>query len=213
MDFIVQSPVTFCLLAITIYFSYKVMEDPYGKHKYMFEPYAIKHGKEYYRFLSHGLIHADWIHLLFNMYVLYSFGSLVEDVYGQLFGPILGPIFYLLLYLLGLIMSSMFSFFKYMNNPSYRALGASGAVSGIVFAFILFMPTQSMGLIFIPGVRIPAVIFGLLYMAYSVYMSQRGNDNIGHDAHYWGSVWGFAFTAMLQPKLILYFLDQITGYF
>ena len=110
MDFIVQSPITFCLLAVTIYFSYRVMDDPYGKHKLMFEPYAIKYGKEYFRFLSHGLIHADWIHLLFNMYVLYSFGSLVEAVYGQVFGPILGPVFYLLLYLLGLIMSSLFSF-------------------------------------------------------------------------------------------------------
>jgi len=208
-----DAPITFLLLAITVFTSYKVMDNRYEKQKFMFNPYTIKRQKDWGRFLTHGLIHADWMHLIFNMYVLYMFGAVVEGAYMTIFGKILGPILYLVLYLSGLVMSSLYSYFKYQDSSHYNALGASGAVSGVVFAFMLFAPTAEMGLIFIPFVTLPAFVFGLLYLAFSAYMSKRGTDNIGHDAHFWGSVWGLVFTGLLMPSLFVSFFEKIRLYF
>ncbi len=208
-----EAPLTYLILAITVYTSYRAMQDPYMKGNFMFIPYVIQRDKQWYRFFSHGLIHADWIHLLFNAYVLFSFGAQVEIYFSLIWGKAFGPIIYLGLYGSGLIMSSLYSYFKHKDNGGYQALGASGAVSAVVFSFILLMPTSGMGIIFIPGIHFPAVFFGLAYLAYSAYMSKKGRDNIGHDAHYWGSVWGFAFPIVFKPVLFLVFLDQVKGYF
>ena len=202
-----EAPLTYLLLAITIFTSYRAMEDYEMRDKLIFNAYTINRHKEWYRFFSHGLIHADWIHLLFNAYVLYAFGAQVEIYFKYIFGEGLGPLVYLTLYVSGLAMSSLYSYYKHKDNPSYNALGASGAVSSVVFAYILLLPTSSMGLIFIPGIYFPAIIFGLAYLAYSAYMSKKGTDNIGHDAHYWGSVWGFVFPAVLKPALFMMFLE------
>jgi membrane associated rhomboid family serine protease len=204
-----EAPITYLLLAITVFSSYKAMEDYQMKDKMIFHPYTIKRYKEWYRFFSHGLIHADWIHLLFNAYVLYAFGAQVEMAFYVLWGKALGPIVYLAMYVSGLAMSSLYSYYKHQDNAGYRALGASGAVSSVVFSFILLSPTADMGLIFIPGIRFPAVVFGIAYLLYSAYMSKKGRDNIGHDAHYWGSVWGFVFPVVLMPPLFFHFLTQI----
>ncbi|MFK7798845.1 MAG: rhomboid family intramembrane serine protease [Aureispira sp.] len=210
---IVDAPLTYLILLITVYTSYRYMEYDSGKANLMFIPYEMQREKQWYRFFSHGLIHNDWIHLLFNGYVLVMFGGMVEMSLKSpyLFGA-LGNMVYLGLYISGLVMSSLYSYYKHKDNRGYAALGASGAVSSVVFAFILLAPTSSMGLIFIPGVYFPAVFFGLAYLAYSVYMSKRNMDNVGHDAHYWGSIWGFVFLAALKPMLLYSFFAQIKAY-
>lgn len=209
-----DAPMTFLILAITIFTSYRYMDDPYEKSKLMFNGPAIHRKGEWYRFLSHGFVHADWVHLFFNSFVLYMFGTLVEMAFQSIFG-IMGGIIFLLLYVTGLVMSSVYSFYKHKDNSRYYSLGASGAVASVVFAFILMAPTAGMGLLIISditGIYFPAFIFGFLYLAYSAYMSKHGNDNIGHDAHYWGSVWGFVFLAALKPILVLYFFEEIVAY-
>lgn len=178
----------------------------------MFNAYQIKHHKEWYRFFSNGLIHADWMHLIFNMYVLYIFGQAVEDgfkhvaIYGAK-----GPLFYVLLYVLGIAMSSLYSYEKNKDNPYYNALGASGAVSSVTFAFIVLAPTAELKIIFLPFLPLPAYIFGLLILALEHYLSRRGNTGIAHDAHYWGAIFGIVFTIALKPQLAIDFINEIRG--
>jgi membrane associated rhomboid family serine protease len=205
-------PLTLLLLALTIFTSVRYMERGSGKHQFIFVPYEIKREKTWYRFWSKGLVHGDWIHLFFNMYALYLFGGILERtlVMPELFGQ-WGRLVYLGLYLSGLPMASLYTYYKEQDNPGYRALGASGAISSVVFAVILLYPFLPLGLIFIP-IEFPAILFGLLYLAYSHYMGKRNMDNVGHDAHYWGSIWGFVFLLVLKPVLFLAFINQIKFY-
>lgn len=177
----------------------------------MFRPAVIHERGEWYRFLSAGFIHADWMHLLFNMYVLYAFGEYVEGAYEAVFGPFEGKVLYLVLYLMGIAAASIPSYYQHQGNYTYAALGASGAVSGIVFAFIFFSPWAMLSLFFF--IPMPAILFGIGYLWYSNYMAKRNLDNIGHDAHFWGGVFGFLFTivaaAVIQPALISNFLSQL----
>ena len=179
--------------------------------KLSFNAYEIKHKKEGWRFFSYALIHADWTHLIINMFVLYSFGDVVETLLNYYFG-IKYLIYFLLLYIGGIIFSILFDFRKNKDNVYYNAVGASGAVSAIVFSSIILYPAGSIYLFFIP-IPIPSAIFGILYLVYSAYMSKRAKDNIGHNAHFWGAIFGVIFTIILKPKLFLIFLEQITNIF
>ncbi|MEI6764901.1 MAG: rhomboid family intramembrane serine protease [Bacteroidota bacterium] len=178
-----------------------------------FNPFNALHSKQYYRFFTYGLLHADWMHLLINMFVLYSFGTVVESFYKhpEIFAE-KGILYYILLYVGGICLSVLPSFGKQKNNPVYNAVGASGAVSAVVFASILFAPLNKIYLFFIP-IGVPAFIFGILYLVYSWYMAKRGKGNIGHDAHFWGAVYGVVFTICLKPMLALYFYDQVRMFF
>lgn len=152
------------------------------------------------------------IHLIFNMYVLYEFGRIVESLFTRAFGE-LGTMLFVVMYVSGLIVASIPSYFKHQHHPGYASLGASGAVSGIVFALIFFAPLQLFYLFFF--LPIPAILFGVGYLWYSHYMDRQQRDNIGHDAHFWGAVYGFVFTAVcaavLRPALLQSFLSQLTG--
>ncbi len=203
--------ITYIIIAITVITSIKGMDDYSMKNKLMFNAYAIKHHKEWYRFFSGGLIHADWTHLFFNMFSLFMIGKHVESYYSDfyVFGS-KGPLFYILLYVGGLFMSSVYSFEKHKNNSYYNALGASGAVSSVIFAFIILNPTAKIGLFILPPI-IPAYIFGGIYLAAEYYLGKRGNTNIGHDAHFWGAVYGMLFTIALKPSLFNLFIQQIIG--
>lgn len=168
----------------------------------LFEPFVIKTRGEWYRFLSHAFIHAHWPHLLVNMFVLYMFGRNVEILYFELTGqPVLTH--YMMLYIGGILVSSIPSYRKHIYDPAYRAVGASGAVSAVLFAQILMLPTSPVEFLFLP-VPIPAFVFGALYLVYSWYMDKRGGDNVAHDAHFYGAVWGILFTTALEPDLILH---------
>jgi len=179
--------------------------------KLSFNAYQIKHHKEGWRFFSYALIHAGWTHLIINMFVLYSFGNIVEIFLKFHFGA-KSYIYFLLLYIGGIIFSILFDFRKNKDNVYYNAVGASGAVSAIVFSSIILYPAGSIYLFFIP-IPIPSVIFGILYLVYSAYMGKRAKDNIGHNAHFWGAIFGVIFTIILKPKLFLIFLEQVSNYF
>jgi membrane associated rhomboid family serine protease len=178
--------------------------------KLRFNAYAIKQYREWYRFLTYGFIHADYIHLLVNMFVLYSFGRVVENYFGILF-PGKANFYYIILYVGGILISVAAAYNKHKDNPYYNAVGASGAVSAVVFSSILFQPTGGIRFLFLPF-SIPAVVFGILYLVYSAYMAKRAKDNIGHDAHFWGAVFGVVYTIAIKPKIVFYFFEQIKYY-
>ncbi|HEY1163693.1 MAG TPA: rhomboid family intramembrane serine protease [Chitinophaga sp.] len=167
-------------------------------------PYMVKEHKQYYRFITAGLVHADYMHLGFNMLTMWFFGKYIEMAFQDLFG---GKIYFLVFYVLALIVSDIPSYFRHRNNYSYRSIGASGAVSAVVFAFILFQPWAKIVVFVIP---MPAILYGALFLGYSVYMSRRGGDGINHDAHFWGAVFGIVFPLVIRPQLAEYFIQQIS---
>jgi len=169
----------------------------------------ITERKQWYRFVTSGFIHADWIHLIINMIVLWSFGNVVERYFNAIFEE-RGFFNYLMLYLGGLIISITPSFKKHMHNPGYNALGASGAVSAVLFSAILFQP---MAKIYLYGlIGLPGILVGVAYLVYSYYMDKKGGDNVNHDAHLWGAIFGVVFTIALKPSITLHFLDQLTSF-
>jgi len=172
----------------------------------IFNPYIIHSDRQWYRFISSGLIHADWIHLLVNMFVLYSFGGIVEQYFRMAFGE-KATMNFILLYFGGMVTSVLPTYLKNRNNPGYNALGASGAVSSIVFAFILFNPLQKLSLYGL--LSLPGIIFGIIYLVYCYYASKRGGDYINHDAHLWGALFGFFFTMLIKPSLIMDFFEKL----
>ena len=201
--------ITYLLIAISVGFSFFAFSNQELFNKLKFNAVYIQRDNEWYRFVSYGLVHADWMHLLVNMWVLYSFGGLVESVFGML-NEGSGKLLYLGLYLGGLILSTLFDFLKNKENISYNAVGASGAVSAIVFASILLYPQGEIYLMLIP-IGIPAPFFGLIYLAYSAYMAKNSNDNIGHSAHFWGSIFGLAYAVIFIPNVIENFMQYLFG--
>jgi membrane associated rhomboid family serine protease len=199
-----QSPFTIAIILITVLVSIPAMQDQRLINKLILWPKLMKNQpNEYYRLLSSGFIHADWGHLFFNMFTLYFSGNIVEQIFSQLHTPWL----YVLLYLSAIIVASLPSFFKHQNNAYYRALGASGGVSAILFASVYFYPW---GRIYVYFFKMPSIVFAILYLVYSAYMSKRGQDNIGHDAHFWGAVYGIVFTFLADPSHGQDFMYQIT---
>ena len=189
--------------------SYNAFNNPSLKGKLIFNPYTILRNKEYYRFLTSGFIHADFIHLLFNMFVLYMFGEYIENTFHAIYGTI-GLVLYALLFLMGIVISDIPSFLKYKDSPYYNALGASGGVSSILFSFIIFYPTEKIclyGLLCLPG-----FIWGALYIIYTVYMGKRQGDNINHDAHLYGGLFGIVFTIITVPGVVPAFFDQLSNF-
>jgi len=203
--------INFIIIAITVITSILAWNQQELFSKLKFNPYLTKERKEYWRLISYGLIHADWIHLLVNMFVLYSFGNLVTQYFDLLF-PGKSVFYYLILYVGGLLIASAPGFGRHKNNPYYNAVGASGAVSAVLFSSIVFNPMSKIYLFFVP-IGIPAVVFGILYLVYSAYMDKKGKDNVGHDAHFWGGVFGFVITIALKPELFLHFFNEILSSF
>jgi membrane associated rhomboid family serine protease len=193
--------VTNLIIAITAIISIIAFSNRELFRRLAFNAYDIKHFKNSYRFLSYALIHADWIHLLINMMVLYSFGRVTESYYGMYFG-MKGILYYVLLYIGGTALSTLPSYGKHKDDYSYTAVGASGAVSAVLFASIVFVPLGKIVIFPIP-IGIPAIIFGPLFLIYSAYMNKKNIDNVGHDAHFWGAIFGFVFTIVLKPVLIV----------
>jgi membrane associated rhomboid family serine protease len=193
--------VTNLIIAITAIISIIAFGNRELFRRLAFNAYDIKHFKNSYRFLSYALIHADWIHLLINMMVLYSFGQVTESYYGMHFG-MKGILYYGLLYIGGTALSTLPSYGKHKDDYSYTAVGASGAVSAVLFASIVFVPLGKIMIFPIP-IGIPAIIFGPLFLIYSAYMNKKNIDNVGHDAHFWGAIFGFVFTVVLKPALIV----------
>jgi len=182
-----------CLVSIGGFNNYKIIED------LIFYPPAITKRNQWYRFFSCGLIHADPGHLIFNMIALYLFGRSVEAQFVDIFND-KGKAFYLLMYVLALAVSLLPTFFRNKDNYHYRSLGASGAVSAVIFAGLLIAPYQEVFIFFIP-IGIPGFIFAPLYLFISVLMQRRGGDNVNHSAHIWGALFGLAFV-IIVGKLV-----------
>ena len=173
-----------------------------------FNAWAVWYDRQWYRMLSYGLVHAGWGHLFFNMLTLYFFGRVVEAYFGDIFGASKGALLYVLFYVSALAVSSIGDLVKFRDNPRYNAVGASGAVSAILFASILFEPKMGIYIYLIP-IPVPGYIFAPLYLLYCWYMARRGTDNIGHSAHFWGAVYGLLFPLACAPYMLLYFIDQL----
>ncbi len=203
--------ITYLIIAAVSLVSISAFNNHDVYYKLMFNPYQIKHANQWYRFISHVFIHANWEHLIFNMLTLYFFGIFVENAFAHYYGSMATPV-YLVEFFLASIVSSVPSFLKHKDNYAYNAVGASGAVSAILYSSILFEPLNKIYLFFIP-IGIPAFVFGIIYLAFSAYMSKRNTDNIGHDAHFWGAVFGFVFPLILKPQLFTQFISVIKNNF
>lgn len=192
---------TLIIVILTGLISYNAFNDRQMFSKLKFSPAIIKQTGEFHRFFTHGFVHVDFNHLFINLFVLYQFGGFIESFFNHIFGDLMGRMLFLLLYLGGIIVASIPSYFKHQDNGYYSAVGASGATSSIVFAYVLINPWS--WFIFPP---LPALLFAIGYLAYSSYMGKKGGDNIGHDAHFWGAVYGLVLTiiliVMLRPDLI-----------
>jgi membrane associated rhomboid family serine protease len=179
-------------------------------NRFDLSPSRIVHNREYYRVFTHAFLHADFFHLGINMLVLYSFGTFIEDVFADLQaqGVIFsGGFFYILLYAGSAVLASIPTVVGYQNSEGYSAVGASGAVSAVVFSYIFFAPLQK--IYFYMVLPIPGILFGILFLVYSSFMSRRKSDNINHSAHFWGAVVGFVFPILLEPSLFLVFLENL----
>jgi membrane associated rhomboid family serine protease len=199
--------ITLIIISITALVSFNCFSNRSLFDKLKFNAYAVAQQKQWYRLFSHALVHGDWMHLGVNMFVLWSFGSSVERYFTAYFG-FKGTVLFIILYLGGVAFASVSALIKHKDNYYYNSVGASGAVGAVLFASILLNPMSSIYLFFIP-IGIPAFIFGPMYIAYEVYMAKRYNDNIAHDAHYWGAVFGFILPILFEPKLFVVFLEQI----
>lgn len=175
-----------CVISIPAFSSEKIKDD------LIFDPPAITYRNQWYRFITCGFIHADFFHLAFNMLALWSFGRSIEAYFSDLFELPFGKVLYATMYLLALVISLLPTYFKHKESYHYRSLGASGAVSAVIFAGLMLEPRTSVGIMFIP-IPIKGYIFGPLYLIISSYLSKRGQDNINHSAHIWGALFGVVF--------------------
>ena len=190
-----------CIISITAFNNYQITK------KYQFNAYNIVHKKEWYRVFTHAMLHGSWMHLIINMLVFYSFGEFLIFAFRQFFPFIQPGLLLLIFYVLATPIASLYSLRKHRNNIYYNALGASGAVSAVVFAAIFFDPYQP--ILFFGILPMPGILFGAGYLFYSYYMNKKGEDNIGHDAHFYGALFGFVFPLLIDPKLIYYFINQL----
>ncbi|MHA6204079.1 rhomboid family intramembrane serine protease [Dyella soli] len=194
--------ITLAIIAITCIVSFMALNNGRLMNDLILWPPAIARNREYHRLVTYGLVHADFNHLLFNMLTLFFFGRAVEGFYTAN----LGALGFALFYIGALVVSILPTYLKNRGNPNYRSLGASGAVSAVLFAFILRAPWSSIIVLVVP---MPAIIYAVLYVAYSVYMDRRGQGNVNHSAHLWGAAFGVAFTLLMQPSVLSHFLEQL----
>lgn len=195
---------TYLFIGITAITSISAFSNTDLLNRLILYPALMKENNEWWRLITNGFIHADWVHLFFNMFTLYFFGRAIEFYFAEVFeNAFVFPAFYLS----ALVFSSTPSYAKHKNHSYYRSLGASGAVSAVLFASIIFNPWAKIGLMF--AIQIPGILFAVLYLMYSSYMSKKGGDNINHDAHLYGALYGLLFPIVFKPQLISYFLEQI----
>ena len=198
-----QSPVTLGLIAVTALVSWLAFKDRRLVDRLILWPPAVSQRHQYWRLASYGLLHADLSHLLFNMITLFFFGRLIEQVMVQLTGSWLT---YPLFYLTALVVSILPSYLRNQGNRNYFSLGASGAVSAVLFAFILIQPWSLIFVFFIPA---PAILYAVFYVGYSIWMDRRGGDRINHSAHLAGAAFGILFMLTMEPRLFNVFIDQL----
>lgn len=182
---------------------------------WIMEPYVMARNGQWYRLLTSGFLHADWSHLLFNMFAFYSFSPVVLSTLAQGYGTGAGLGLFLLLYLGGIVVSDLPTYFKHRDDRGYRSLGASGGVAAVLFASILLFPVSGRGggiIIFPLPIPIQPFLFGFLYLLYSWYMGRRRADNVNHDAHFYGALYGVLLILVLVPGVLPNFVQQVSNY-
>lgn len=206
--------ITLIIIVVTVVVSLMANNNSELYSKLLFNPYLVTERKEWHRLFTHAFIHdnTNIFHLIFNMYVFYSFGNAIETFLSYSLGS-KAFLFYLFIYFGGILAASVPAMIKHKNNYGYNSVGASGAVSAVLFSAIAFMPLQGgIGILFLPF-TMPPIVFGALYIAYEMYMDKRGGTNIAHDAHIGGAVYGFLFTLLFIPGVFSNFFSQILAYF
>lgn len=200
MEYLNNTPVASLIFLFTIITSIYAFNDHTLYGKFMLHPYSIARKYKWYTFITSGLIHADWMHLIFNMMTFFFFAFQLELMIGSWqFAAV---------YLLGLILSDIPTVMRHKNDMWYNSLGASGAISAVLFSFILFRPFSAMVIFPLP-IPIWAIVFGPLYLVYCVYASRQARDNINHDAHFFGALTGLIVTVLIVPGIIPNFLAQL----
>ena len=196
------------IIIITCLVSITTLNSPDKIDELSMWPYMVKEKNQFYRFLTSGLVHGNYMHLAFNMLTLFFFGPLIEYKFLMIFHS---KLYFIIFYVLALVLSDVPSYFKRRNDYSYRSIGASGAVSAVVFASILFDPWFRIIVLVIP---MPAILYGVLYLGYTIYMSRRGEGSgIDHDAHLWGAIFGIIFPIVFEPKIATDFIDQLLHHY
>lgn len=202
------TPVTFTLIFANVAITMWTWYSRYNYFDRLAEwPYQIVHEKKFYQAITSAFLHADWMHLLFNMFTFFSFGSVLERLFTANFGQTTGSLYVFLIYFISLFSGSALTVILNYRNPSYVAVGASGAVSGVVFSYILFFPTSTVGVFFIP---MPAFLFAFLYVGVSIYGMKNKFGNIGHEAHLGGAIGGVISTFLLVEGSFRYFLSHFS---
>lgn len=198
--------ITLILVIITSGISYYAFSNYSLMDKLILNPYKVTKRNEYYRFVTSGFVHADFGHLIFNMLSLWFVGEGIEQLFAALFGAS-GSLYYLFLYLVGIIVSDIPSYLKHRTDSNYNSLGASGGVSAVLFAAILFAPTMTVSLYFF--IKMKAFIFGILFLGYSYYEARKGTSYVNHSAHMVGAIFGLVFMAVVYPAAVPGFFAQI----
>lgn len=200
---------TTLIIIANVVISYMAFQNPVLQYKLTMNPVAILRQGQWYRVVTSGFIHSNWTHLAFNMFTFYFFGRLVEQIFTALKGS-QGGIYFVGFYILGIVISDLPSLLKHKENPHYNSLGASGGVAAVVFCSILFFPTNDIclyGFLCIPG-----FILGVLYLIYSYTKGKSMSDNVNHDAHLIGAVFGLVFSVMMEPRVLASFIQQIADW-
>ncbi|MEK7200487.1 MAG: rhomboid family intramembrane serine protease [Bacteroidota bacterium] len=208
--------ITLVILLLTCVISFTAFSNEKITNELIFYPTAVTNHNQWYRFITCGFIHADIMHLAFNMYTFYLFGNMVERAFGEIFGDA-GKALYIIMYIASLVVCLLPTYFKHKDDYHYRSLGASGAVSAVIFAGIFLYPTMGLGIFPIP-VTVPAFIFGPVYLLISAYFAQKGHGNINHSAHIWGALFGIVFLLITSQFLSAFrplenFISEVSGYF
>ncbi|MGB0166515.1 MAG: rhomboid family intramembrane serine protease [Luteibaculum sp.] len=198
----------YILLGVILLVSLSALSNQDLIRRLSFSPYAIIQQGQWYRFLSHVLVHGSFAHLFINLFVFYSFGRFVLGAFQAIKGPTFGSILFYFMLIGAAIFSSLKAFSKHKEDSSYHAIGASGVVSAVLFSFVLMQPLNSIYLFFIP-IPIPAFIFGSVYLAYEYWMDKKSSDHVAHDAHFFGALFGILFTVFLDFSILSSFFSQI----
>lgn len=202
MDYLNETPVASIIFIFTLVTSIYAFNDHSIYGKFMLHPYSVYRKNKMFTVITSGMIHADWMHLIFNMMTFFFFAFRLEALMGHWQ--------FAVVYILSMVLGDIPSILKHKDDFWYNSLGASGAISGVLFSYILYFPLDKIYLFFIP-IGIPAVLFGFLYLIYCAYASRQSRDNINHDAHFFGALTGIIITILIVPGIIPHFLNALVG--
>jgi membrane associated rhomboid family serine protease len=193
---------TFLLIGVTVLVSWQAFNNRVLLDRLILWPPAIDRNRQYDRLVTHGFIHADGQHLLFNMITLFFFGRAIEPVFVEK----IGLVGFIAFYLSAIVIAILPTYMNHRHDSGYRSLGASGAVSAVLFSYILFAPWALIYVFFLP---VPAVLYAVAYIGYSIWMDRHGTDNVNHSAHLWGAAYGVMFTLLLEPDVLGLFMQRL----